>query len=97
MARIMRYSKLALLIFGLGLVLGLAVVAAEWWNYARIPSLLMALGIAAIPVAIFFDWRRAAPFSRLMGRFRRRKPTRRRSPPKRRRARTPPPARKSRR
>ena len=93
----MRYSKTALLVFGLGLVLGLAVVAAESWDYARVPSALMALGIVAIPAAIYFDWRRAAPFSRIIARLRRRKPARRRAGATRKRARAAPRPRKSRR
>jgi hypothetical protein len=55
----MRYTKIALLAFGFGLLLGLVVLAAEIKSLARIASGLMALGIAAIPVGMVADWRRA--------------------------------------
>ena len=55
----MRYTKIALLIFGLGLVLGLAVVVVEIKSFERVASGLMALGIAAIPIGILADLRRA--------------------------------------
>jgi hypothetical protein len=54
----MRYTKIALLAFGLGLLLGLVVVAVEIKWLERVASGLMALGIAAIPVGIIVDWRR---------------------------------------
>ena len=54
----MRYTKIALLVFGLGLVLGLVVVAVEIKSLERLASGLMALGIAAIPIALILDWRR---------------------------------------
>jgi hypothetical protein len=56
----MRYTKMALLAFGLGLLLGLVVIAAEIKALERFASGLMALGIAAIPFGILADWRRAA-------------------------------------
>jgi hypothetical protein len=55
----MRYTKTALLAFGCGLVLGLVVIAAEIKSLQRVSSGLMALGIAAIPVGMALDWRRA--------------------------------------
>ncbi|TMJ70280.1 MAG: hypothetical protein E6G83_01380 [Alphaproteobacteria bacterium] len=55
----MRYTKTALLAFGCGLVLGLAVIAGEIKSLQRVASGLMALGIAAIPVGMVVDWRRA--------------------------------------
>jgi len=55
----MRYSKIALLTFGLGLLLGLVVVAVEIRSLERVSSGLMALGIAAIPIAVVADWRRS--------------------------------------
>ena len=55
----MRYTKAALLVFGGGLLLGLAVVAGELKPLQRVASGLMALGIAAIPVGMIADWRRA--------------------------------------
>jgi hypothetical protein len=55
----MRYTKAALLTFGCGLLLGLVVLAAEIKSLERIASALIALGIAAIPVGMVADWRRA--------------------------------------
>jgi len=55
----MRYTKFALLIFGLGLVLGLVVVAAEITAPQRVASGVMALGIAALPIGILADLQRA--------------------------------------
>jgi hypothetical protein len=54
----MRYSKLALLTFGAGMILGLAVVAVELPGLARVASLAMAAGIVLLPLALFADWRR---------------------------------------
>jgi hypothetical protein len=87
----MRSSKLALLIFGAGLVLGLAVVVAEIDALARVASLLMALGIIAIPLGAIIDWRRAA---RAAGpaRKRRKRAKRRAAPAARRGARSRKPA-----
>lgn len=55
----MRYTKLALLTFGAGLILGLVVVVAEIDWLGRVASGVMALGLAAIPVAMIADWRLA--------------------------------------
>jgi hypothetical protein len=54
----MRYTKMALVTFGFGLVLGLVVVVAEIKSLERVASGAMALGIAAIPIAILGDLRR---------------------------------------
>ena len=56
----MRYAKMALLAFGLGLLLGLVVIVAEIKALERFASGLMALGIAAIPFGVVADWWRAA-------------------------------------
>ncbi len=56
----MRYTKLALLAFGVGLLLGLVVIVAEIKALERFASGLMALGIAAIPFGVVADWWRAA-------------------------------------
>jgi hypothetical protein len=82
-----RYSKWSLLIFGAGMVLGLAVVAARLSGLARVASLAMAAGIGLLPFALFADWRRAL---RRPGK-RRKKPaaTKRRAAPARRRTRKP--------
>ena len=55
----MRYTKIALLVFGVGLLLGLVVIAAEIRSLERVASGLMALGIAAIPIGMIADWRRS--------------------------------------
>jgi hypothetical protein len=55
----LRLTKIALLIFGFGLVLGLVVVVAEIKALQRVASGAMALGIAAIPIGILADLRRA--------------------------------------
>jgi hypothetical protein len=60
----MRYTKTALLAFGFGLLLGLVVLGAEIKSLARVASGLMALSIAAIPVGMVADWRRATKTAR---------------------------------
>ena len=74
----MRYTKTALLMFGAGLVLALAVVAAELDGLERVASAVMALGIAAVPVGMAFDWRLATRAAR--------RPAKRRGKPRARRA-----------
>ncbi len=82
----MRYTKTGLLVFGVGLVLGLAVIAAEVRSLERLASGLMALGIAAIPIALILDWRRARSMhrtprrTRVLARRTRPPPRRRRKP-----------------
>jgi hypothetical protein len=83
----MRYTKATLLIFGLGMLLGLAVVAAELGGIERAPSGVMALGLALLPIALVAD---ARSFTMLKWR---RKPPTRRAPARRRRS----PARRTRR
>jgi hypothetical protein len=53
----MRYTKLALLIFGLGLVSGFVIVVGEFARYERVASAVMALGLVLLPVALFADGR----------------------------------------
>jgi len=60
----MRYTKIALLAFGFGLLLGLVVLGAEIKSLERVASGLMALAIAAIPVGMAADWRRAIKTAR---------------------------------
>ena len=60
----MRYTKTALLAFGCGLLLGLVVIAAEIKSLERVASGLMAVGIAAIPVGMVSDCRRAIKTAR---------------------------------
>ena len=55
----MRYTEIALLAFGFGLLLGLVVLGGEVKSLARVASGLMALGIAAIRIGMVADWRRA--------------------------------------
>jgi xanthosine utilization system XapX-like protein len=55
----MRYTKIALLTFGAGLVIGLVVVVVEINRLARFASGLMALGLAGIPFGMIVDWRLA--------------------------------------
>src|SRR5262249_5708474 len=70
----MRYTKIALLIFGCGLVLGLVVIAAEIRWLGRAASSLMAFGIAAIPIGMIMDWRRMAKAAKPAPRRRARAP-----------------------
>ena len=74
----MRYTKTALLMFGAGLVLALAVIAAELDRFERVASAVMALGIAAIPIGMAIDWRLATRAAR--------RPAKRRGKPRARRA-----------
>jgi len=71
-----RYTKIALLAFGFGLLLGLVVLGAEIKSLARVASGLMALGIAAIPVGMAADWRRAIKIARDMPKTAARRPSR---------------------
>ena len=91
----MRYTKLALLTFGAGLVLGLIVVVGEISPLARIASGLMALGIIGIPAGIVADWRlatrpvRASPRKRVKKPVHRRTATSARRPPRQRKRAAP--------
>src|SRR3954453_24269919 len=67
-----RYTKTAFLIFGAGILLGLAVVAAELAGIERVASGVMALGLVLLPVGLVADGRAAA-----LLRFRRRGKARR--------------------
>jgi len=99
----MRYTKLALLIFGLGLGLGLVAVVGEIARLERFASAAMALGLVLLPVALFADGRGgrvlawiAARLSRNRRRRARAKPSRK-PPPRRRPARSAAAARPARR
>jgi hypothetical protein len=61
----MRYTKIALLTFGAGLVLGLIVVVTEIDALARLASGLMAVGIVGIPFGMVFDFRRTTRADRI--------------------------------
>jgi hypothetical protein len=52
----MRYSGWALLLFGAGLVLGLAVVSADLAGLGRVASVWMFAGIALLPFGLVADW-----------------------------------------
>jgi xanthosine utilization system XapX-like protein len=60
----MRYTKMALLTFGAGLMLGLIVVVTEFDPLDRAASGLMALGLFGIPVGMIVDWRLATRAAR---------------------------------
>jgi hypothetical protein len=60
----MYYTKIALLTFGAGLVLGLAVVVIEIDWLSRVASGLMALGLMAIPIGMIVDWQLATKTAR---------------------------------
>jgi hypothetical protein len=68
----MRYTKAALLIFGLGLMLGLVVVAGELPGFERVASGVMALAIVSLPFALVADGRGTAIVQRIRARFSRR-------------------------
>jgi len=58
----MRYSRWPLLVFGVGLVLGLVAVSIGLPVTGRIASTAMALGVVAFPVALIADWWRWRPW-----------------------------------
>ena len=69
----LRYTKAALLVFGLGLVLGLVVVAGELPGFERVASGVMALAIVALPAAVVADGRGTTIVQRIRAAFTRRK------------------------
>jgi molybdopterin biosynthesis enzyme len=75
----MRYTKRALLVFGLGLVLGFALIVGEVPGFGWIASGIMALGLVGLPIAVVADGR-VAFVQRILARFarpKRAKPRRR--------------------
>ena len=91
----MRYTKAALLIFGLGLVLGFVVVVGEFPRLERVASVLMALALGLLPVALFADGRGMAVLAWIAARFsrgKRAKPRPKSRPAARRRKPRAPPA-----
>jgi Cu/Ag efflux pump CusA len=68
----MRYTKAALLLFGLGLVLGFALIVAEVPGFGWIASGVMALALLALPVGLLADGR-VAFVHRILARFSRKK------------------------
>ncbi len=75
----MRYTKIALLIFGLGMIAGLVVVVGEYAAWERAASALMALGLVLVPVGLFADGSGMALLRWLAARLSRR-PRRRKGP-----------------
>ena len=65
----MRYTKAALLVFGLGLVTGFVVVVGEFVAWERVASAVMALGLVLLPVALFADGHGMAAIRWTMSRF----------------------------
>jgi hypothetical protein len=53
------YAKAGLLVFGVGLLVGLAEIAFEVDALQRPAAALMALGLCVIPAGMLIDWRRA--------------------------------------
>ena len=96
----MRYTKMALLIFGLGLVLGFGLIVGEVPGFDWMASGVMALGLVALPVGLLADGR-VAFVHRILARFSRKKkrakPRPRGKTATRRPARRHPPARPARR
>ena len=91
MARL-HYTKAALILFGLGLMLGFVAVVVEDYPWLeRIASAAMALSLLAIPVALFADGHGFAALAWLRARLSRpkrkasrgkpRRPPSRRKPP----------------
>jgi hypothetical protein len=73
----MRYTKAALLIFGLGLAVGFAVVVGEFAEWERPAAAIMALGLVLVPVGLFADGHGVAAIRWLAARLsrgRRKKP-----------------------
>jgi len=69
----LRYTKAALLIFGLGLVTGLVVVVGEFSEWEYLASGIMALGLVLLPLGLFADGRGIAALRWIARRFSRRK------------------------
>jgi len=86
----MRYTKAALLTFGLGLIVGFVVVVGEFSEWERAASALMALGLVLVPVGLFADGHGMTAIRWIAARFRRGKRTRARG-----KSRRPPARRKS--
>lgn len=81
----MRYSRLALLIFGAGAVLGLALVSADLTGLGRLAAAAMAAGLALLPFALVADWWSHRPWRAPQPRRRTRAPRKPKSSPSRRR------------
>jgi hypothetical protein len=51
----LRYTRLALLVFGLGLIAGFVAVVGEIPQLEKPASVIMALGLIAVPITLFAD------------------------------------------
>jgi hypothetical protein len=89
----MRYTKAALLVFGLGLVTGFVVVVGEFFEWERPAAATMAIGLVLIPVGLFADGHGMAAIRWVVARFRRRQRPKARPKPRRPAAKRKPPAR----
>jgi len=89
----MRYTKAALLIFGLGLMTGFVVVVGEFSEWERLAAAIMALGLVLIPIGLFADGHGMAAIRWIVARFRRKKRARPRTKARRPPARRKPPSR----
>ena len=69
----MRYTKAALLVFGLGLAISFVVVVGEFAGWEYLASAVMALGLVLLPVGIFADGRGFAALRWIARHFSRRK------------------------
>jgi hypothetical protein len=65
----LRYTKVALLIFGLGLATGLVVVVGEFSEWEYLASGIMALGLVLLPLGLFADGRGIAALRWIARRF----------------------------
>ncbi|MGE0257113.1 MAG: hypothetical protein AB7H71_16490 [Alphaproteobacteria bacterium] len=75
----LRYTKAALLLFGLGLVTGLVVVVGEFSEWDYVTSSIMALGLVLLPLGLFADGRGIAALRWIARRFSRQKQSSQRS------------------
>ena len=89
----MRYTKTALLVFGLGLIIGFVVVVGEFSDWERPAAAIMALGLVLIPVGLFADGHGMAAVRWIIDRCRRKKRPRTRAKSRRPAVRRKPPAR----
>lgn len=67
----MRYTKAALAIFGIGLALGFVLVVGQFDGWGWLASALMAVGLVALPIALFADGHGFALVAWIAARFRR--------------------------
>jgi hypothetical protein len=75
----MRYTKIALLLFGLGLASGFVIVVGELSKWERVASALMALGLVALPIGLFADGHGMKLIAWIARRFTRGKPRKHRA------------------